>query len=159
MEEGNDESLKLLLESRGDSTCPEKGWSPVGSESCVALRRPLPRSVDSECVGRVTEPREWVYPRGPTVRISRKATSAHHTDLVTRTSPGSLEQGMQTRTPQEPGRPRHLHGKEPGREPAEILVGRDASLPGPHCQATHRGTAERRKRSEAGRSSRNRSEP
>ncbi len=62
LEEGNDEYLKLLLESRGDMTRPAKARSPAGSESCVALGRPVLRSVDSECVGRVTEPRERNLP-------------------------------------------------------------------------------------------------
>ena len=37
LEEGNDERLKLLLESRGDRTRPAKAGQPAGSESCVAL--------------------------------------------------------------------------------------------------------------------------
>ena len=51
LEEGNDETLKLLLKSRGDETRPAKARPPAGSESCVASGRPVLRSVDSECVG------------------------------------------------------------------------------------------------------------
>ena len=35
-----------------------QSWPAAGSESCVAAGRPVLRSVDSECVGRVIEPRQ-----------------------------------------------------------------------------------------------------
>ena len=56
--ENDDLTLKPLLESCGQPTPPGQGWSPAGSESCVVTGRPLLRSVDSERVGRVIEPRD-----------------------------------------------------------------------------------------------------
>ena len=128
LEEGNDENLKLLLESRGDRTRPVKARQPAGSESCVALGRPVLRSVDSECVGRVTEPREQDDPRGPTALYLRKAISAHLTCLGVAGLAGVSRAG-------------HAHKDSPGtweastsprkgtaRGPEELRAGKDASL-------------------------------
>jgi hypothetical protein len=62
LEEGNDESLKLLLESHGDITRPDKARQPNRKRVLRGIGRPVLRSVDSECVGRVIQPREHYLP-------------------------------------------------------------------------------------------------
>jgi hypothetical protein len=141
LEEGNDESLKLLLESHGDITRPDKARQPTGSESCVALGRPVLRSVDSECVGRVIQPREHYLParadgvlvpegylrstalswccgprRGPLIRACPQGLPRNLGDLDISTK----RNGSRTvRTPRRHGR----------------------VAPSLHCQATQRGAA------------------
>ena len=159
LEEGNDENLKLLLESRGDRTRPVKARQPAGSESCVAPGRPVLRSVDSECVGRVTEPREREVPaRADGVLVPEGYLRAPQSLGVAGLA-GVLRAG-------------HAHKDSPGTweastsprkgtasGPEEIRAGRDASL--------LTGRAKRRRvvppnegiRSAAGWMSRNRSEP
>ena len=159
LEEGNDENLKLLLESRGDRTRPVKARQPAGSESCVVPGRPVLRSVDSECVGRVTEPREQDDPRGPTALYLRKAISAHLTCLGVAGLAGVSRAG-------------HAHKDSPGtweastsprkgtvRGPSELRADKDALLL--VCIAKQRNVVPPSEgiRSATGRMSRNRSEP
>ena len=67
---------------------PGQGWSPAGSESCVVWRRLPLRSVDSECVGRVIEPR-----KKPCARVDDFASSEGNIEPPqgpgVSTSPGS----------------------------------------------------------------------
>lgn len=42
----------------GQQSCPVTEGHPAGSESCVVMGQPILRSVDSECAGRVIQPRK-----------------------------------------------------------------------------------------------------
>ena len=159
LEEGKDEHLKLLLESRGDITRPAKARSPAGSESCVATGRPVLRSVDSECVGRVTEPREHEiparadgvlvpegYPRAPQCLGAAGLAGVLRAGHAHKDSPGTWEASTSPR-------------KGTVRGPEEIRAGRDASLL--VCIAKRRNVVPPSEgiRSAAGWMPRNRSEP
>lgn len=91
-----------------------KGGLPAGSESCVVHGRPWLRSVDSERVGRVIEPRKRVRCREPTLSKLRKAIPGSQEKgpgpkrPCFRVPPGSKEHGTYVRVPQEPGRSRRL---------------------------------------------------
>jgi hypothetical protein len=141
---------------------PGKGWSPTGNESCVVGGRPSLRSVDSECVGRVIEPRKLVHV-GADVFLTTEGNSDVRQQPRNVTPIGVLVRGTHTRIPQEPGRsarfrlhiPAYGHRVNKGQNssPARGLAR------GNGCeQATPAsGTAERTKGSEVGRSSRSRS--
>lgn len=45
----------------GIESHPERAGQPTGSESCVAVEQSTLRSVDSECAGRVIEPRNMAF--------------------------------------------------------------------------------------------------
>jgi hypothetical protein len=58
-----DAVLKLREGTQWVEIPPGKGWPPAGSESCVVTGQPALRSVDSECAGRVIEPRNDRFAR------------------------------------------------------------------------------------------------
>lgn len=105
--------LKPSLKSRGYPIPSGQGGPPAGSESCVAQGRPWLRSVDSEQMSRVIEPRK---PDDREGRRSRRSGRQHRRrcdghgviDLA-----GVRERGASARASQEPGRSRRLLGDEP----------------------------------------------
>jgi len=51
-----------------------QSWPAAGSESCAASERSAPRSVDSECMGRVIEPREGLLAGADVVEKTEGST-------------------------------------------------------------------------------------
>ena len=66
-----------------------KGWPPAGSESCVACGRPVLRSVDSECLGRVIEPRNDIFVGADVFKTAESSTGRAVIGLVFSVPPGS----------------------------------------------------------------------
>lgn len=165
-EGGRDESLtKTITETFewspvGVPIPTRPRWSPAGSEFCVVQGRPWLRSVNSECVGRVIEPRKQ-YPRRPTPSTRRKAASSPCNDLGLTTSPGS-QGGARTQ-----GLPRNLGdlfdsdalpgARPPGEQRPDHLPARGLAWGRQRTSEPDIGTAERTQGSDAGRSSRSRS--
>ena len=124
----------------------------AGSESCVVVGRPALRSVDSECAGRVIEPRNGVSAGADVVKKtegsigapqmawrvrSRRGRRAGH---VHKGSPGTWEALPS---------PRHIPGwryRVNNSRPSGAALGAAGAK-----HECHRGTAKRRKRSAAGR--------
>ncbi len=120
------------------------------------------RSVDSECVGRVIEPRKGLNRGADAVTAAEGSTVMPRWPGVTK-SPGVEEQGMYTwRFAQEPGRPCRLHGERSGghRETKVQAHRRQASAP---CESERKSAtvvaAKRRKRSAGRRATGSRSDP
>jgi len=82
---------------------PGQGWPPAGSESCVVQRSTRLRSVDSECAGRVMEPRNNV------VGADAVAAAEGNTNVLERED----AQGPARRSRRGP-RAGHVHEGSPG---------------------------------------------
>jgi hypothetical protein len=131
---------------------PGKGQPPAGSESCVVVGRPALRSVDSERVSRVMEPRKAAIEGAGTLELVLGSIGAPQ-GLGAEIPPGSESEANTKGFIQEPGRPHCLRGILPEGPPAIKGPGSRALGVPPPARAKegrHHGTAERRQRSEVG---------
>ena len=139
---------------------PGKGWPPAGSESCVVAGQPALRSVDSERMSCVIEPRKPEL-REPSCFITVSAASRCRNGLALRFLRG--RRAGRTRK----GPCRNLGdpivsvkraGRATGKERSR-LAGAGARPPVRAKDGRRHGTAERRQRSDAGRAVGSRSAP
>jgi hypothetical protein len=131
-----------------------QGWPPAGNESCVAMGRPILRSVDSEDDGCVIEPRNQACRGSRTHWKQRRQHRSTQRGLVPRSPRGQRTTASVQGFAQEPGRSHHLRRQKSRKDRRQQPVqacGRQVSAPPRERIDGHRyGTAERRKRSDAG---------
>ena len=145
-------------------------WNPAGEnparQSLASSRKRVlrgrrvtlaVRSVDSECEGRVIEPRNAYTSREPSLlSMAEGRVGPCRNGLAWSVPPGSRERAHAHRVPQEPGRSCRLHRRQSGRDtgsPTSCTCGGVAIRRPPGAKASRDadGTAERRQRSAAGR--------
>jgi hypothetical protein len=135
-----------------------QGWQPVGTECCVDEGRPRPRSVHRERVGRVIEPRKVSYcgsRRSANHGRQHRCAAKPGTAVPPGSESGACTQGSTRNlgdlvsSTVNTGRGNRLTNPRP--------VRRRARATGETQIERNGGTAERRRRSDAGREARSRS--
>ncbi len=104
----------LLSEPCGQSSPSGRAWPAAGSESCVAMGRPIRQSVDSQCQSRVIEPRKFIAVAFLVVRMGAVSARRKWPDVAD--PPGSQSRAKaHLRFPRNMGDPAVSTSTDPGR--------------------------------------------